>query len=159
MAKVTPATRALDQARVPYILHTYAYDPSAEKIGLQAAEGVGVSAARVFKTLMVLVDGKPACVLVPSDCETSMKKVAALFGGKAAQMMRPEEAEKLTGYHVGGISPLGGRRRVPVAVDERALAFETIFINGGQRGLQAELAPDALLSVLGAKCGALVVTE
>ncbi len=80
-----------------------------------------------------------------------MKKLAAAFGGKSAHMMRPEEAEKMTGYHVGGISPLGQKRRVPVAVDEKALGFETILINGGQRGLQAEVSPTLLLEALNAK--------
>ena len=148
MAKATPATRVLDRAGVGYTLHTYVYDSGAGKIGLQAAEAIGASPGRVFKTLMARVDDKAVCVLIPSDREASMKKLASVFGGKTAHMMRPEEAEKFTGYHVGGISPLGQKRMVPTAVDDAALAFDTVFINGGQRGLQAEVAPAALLKVL-----------
>ena len=104
-----------------FTLHTYDYDPDAESIGLQAAEALGVEAARVLKTLMAEVDGKPVCAVVPSDCEVSMKKLAGAFGGKAANMMRPADAERLTGYHVGGISPFGQKKRVPVAIEETAL--------------------------------------
>ena len=77
--------------------------------------------ARVLKTLMAEVDGKPVCAVVPSDCEVSMKKLAGAFGAKAAKMMRPADAERLTGYHVGGISPFGQKKRVPVAIEEAAL--------------------------------------
>src|ERR1700676_3295432 len=121
-------------------LHTYAYDSSAAStgIGLQAAEALGVEPGRMLKTLMADVDGKPVCVIVPSDCEVSMKKLAAAFDGKAAAMMRPADAERLTGYHVGGISPFGQKKRVPVAIEQTALTNPTVFVNGGQRGLQIE---------------------
>ena len=101
-----------------FTLHTYDYDPDAERIGLQAAEALGVAPERMLKTLMAEVDGKPVCVVVPSDREVSMKKLAAAFGGKSAKMMRPPDAERLTGYHVGGISPFGQKKRVPVAIEE-----------------------------------------
>src|ERR671927_1012192 len=117
MSKVTPATRALDAAGVAFTLHTYDYDPDAASIGLQAASALGEPPDRVLKTLMALVDGKPVCVIVPSDREVSMKKLAAAFGGKSAQMMKPAEAERLSGYKVGGISPFGQMRRVPTAIE------------------------------------------
>jgi Cys-tRNA(Pro)/Cys-tRNA(Cys) deacylase len=90
---------------------------------------------------MAEVDGKPVCVIVPSDREVSMKKLAAAFRGKAASMMRRADAERLTGYHVGGISPFGQKKRVPVALDAAVLSERTVFLNGGQRGAEIELDP------------------
>jgi Cys-tRNA(Pro)/Cys-tRNA(Cys) deacylase len=127
---------------VKFTLHAYDYDPDAESIGLQAAEALGVAPKRMLKTLMAEVDGKPVCAVVPSDCEVSMKKLAAAFGGKTAKMMRPADAERLTGYHVGGISPFGQKKRVPVTIEQAALTETSVLVNGGQRGLQIELAPD-----------------
>src|SRR3954451_17135891 len=105
MSKATPATRALTAAGVAFTVHTYDYDPDAASIGLQAASALAENPARVLKTLMALVDGKPVCVIVPSDQEISMKKLAVVATAKTAQMMNPPEAERLTGYKVGGISP------------------------------------------------------
>jgi Cys-tRNA(Pro)/Cys-tRNA(Cys) deacylase len=150
MSKSTPATLALDKAGVDYTLHLCEYDPDAERIGLQAAEAMGVQPRRVLKTLMAEVDGKPVCAVVPSDREVSMKKLAAAFHGKAAKMMRPADAERLTGYRVGGISPFGQRKQVPVAMEEAALNETSVFLNGGQRGLQIELAPNTAQEALGA---------
>jgi Cys-tRNA(Pro)/Cys-tRNA(Cys) deacylase len=148
MSKTTRATQALEKVGVKFTLHTYAYDPDAASIGLQAAEALGVPPARVLKTLMAEVDGKPVCAVVPSDCEVSMKKLASAFAGKTAKMMRPADAERLTGYHVGGISPFGQKKRVPVAIEMAALGHPSVFLNGGQRGLQVELAPhDAVKAV------------
>jgi Cys-tRNA(Pro)/Cys-tRNA(Cys) deacylase len=101
----TPATTALTRAGIGFRLHVIAYNPGAQRVGLQAAEALGVPAHRVLKTLMAKVDGKPVCVVVPSDCEVAMKKLAAAFGGKSAEMMRPPDAERLTGYHVAGSAP------------------------------------------------------
>ena len=148
MAKTTRATQAVQQARLPHSLHRYDYDPDAEAIGLQAAEGLGVAPGEVLKTLMTLVDGKPVCVVIASDREVSMKKLAAAIGGKAAQMMKPADAERATGYVVGGISPFGQKKRVPVVVDAGALSQALVFVNGGQRGLQIRLAPADLVSGL-----------
>ena len=155
MSKTTPATKALQKLGVKFVLHTYVYDSDAESIGLQAAEALGVAPFRMLKTLMAEVDGRPVCVVVPSDGEVSMKKLASAFGGKAAKMMRPADAERLTGYHVGGISPFGQKKRVPVAVEQAALAETSIYLNGGQRGLQIELAPDDAVKALGAAVAAL----
>ena len=99
---------------------------------------------------MAEVDGRPVCVIVPSDREVSMKTLAAAFQGKSAKMMRPANAERLTGYHVGGISPFGQKKRVPTAIEQSALAERSVFINGGQRGLQIEVDPNDAVRVLGA---------
>ena len=150
MSKTTRATQMLEKLGVKFTLHAYDYDPDAESIGLQAAESLGVEAARVLKTLMAEVDGKPVCAVVPSDREVSMKKLASAFGGKAAKMMRPADAERLTGYHVGGISPFGQKKRVPVAIEAAALCHKSVFLNGGQRGLQVELDPNDAAQAAGA---------
>ena len=141
MSKTTRATQALAKIGVSFTLHTYVYDPDADSIGMQAAAAMGVAPSRVLKTLMAEVDGRPVCVAVPSDREVSMKKLAYAFGGKAAKMMRAADAERLTGYHVGGISPFGQKKRVPTAIEQAALAETSIYLNGGQRGLQIELDP------------------
>jgi Cys-tRNA(Pro)/Cys-tRNA(Cys) deacylase len=151
MAKTTPATLALAKATIAFELTTYDYDPAADRIGIAAAEALGVAPGIVLKTLMAEVDGKPVCVVVPSDREVSMKKLAATFGGKAAQMLKPEAAERLTGYKVGGISPFGQKKRVPTVLEATALALEAVFINGGQRGLQIRLRPADALTALGGK--------
>jgi len=156
MSKTTRATQALEKLGVKFTLHAYDYDPDAASIGLQAAEALGVEPARVLKTLMAEVDGKPVCAVVPSDCEVSMKKLATAFGAKAAKMMRPADAERLTGYHVGGISPFGQKKRVPVAVEEAALGHASVFLNGGQRGLQVELDPNDAVKAAGAIARTLV---
>ena len=157
MSRTTRATQALEKLGVKFTVRTYAYDPDAESIGLQAAEALGVEPRRVLKTLMAEVDGKPVCVVVPSDSEVSMKKLAAAFGGKAAKMMRPADAERLTGYHVGGISPFGQKKRVPVAIEAAALGHSSVFINGGQRGLQVEIDPNDAVKATGAIAQALMV--
>ena len=155
MPKTTPATLALRKLGIAFKLHTYVYDSSAESTGLQAAEALGVEPSRMLKTLMTEVDGNPVCVVVPADCEVSMKKLAAALGGKAANMMRPADAERLTGYHVGGISPFGQKKRVPVAIEQAALSHLTVFVNGGQRGLQIELDPNDAALAAGAVAVAL----
>jgi Cys-tRNA(Pro)/Cys-tRNA(Cys) deacylase len=150
MSKTTHATQTLSKLGAAFTLHTYDYDPDAESIGLQAAEALGIAPRRMLKTLMAEVDGKPVCVVVPSDKEVSMKKLAAAFRGKSAKMMRPADAERMTGYHVGGISPFGQKKRVPVAMEQDALSETTVYLNGGQRGLQIEIAPEAARMALDA---------
>ncbi len=110
-----------------------------DRIGLQAAEALGEPPERVLKTLMALVDGKPVCIMIPSDCEVSMKKLASAFGGKSAQMMKPSDAERMTGYKVGGISPFGQRRMTPVAMEEHALLHSYVFINAVNAGCKSGL--------------------
>jgi len=141
MSKTTAATLALTKAGVGFTYFPYDYDPDAPRIGLKAAEALGKAPEQVFKTLMAEVDGKPVCVVVPSDSEVSMKKLAAAFGGKSANMMKPADAERLTGFKVGGISPFGQRKKVPTAIDETVELFDEVLINGGQRGLLVGLSP------------------
>lgn len=150
MSSSTRATKALEQARAVFTVHHYTYDPGADRVGLQAAEALGEVPARVLKTLMTKVDGKPACVILPSDREVSMKRLAAALGGKAAEMMPPAEAERLTGYKVGGISPFGQTKRVPVVLESAALEHERVYLNGGQRGLQVRMDPREIARVLAA---------
>jgi Cys-tRNA(Pro)/Cys-tRNA(Cys) deacylase len=156
MSKTTRATQALQGAGIPFTVHTYEYDPNAERIGLHAAEAMGADPASVLKTLMVLVDNKPACVILPSHQEVNLKKLAAALGGKAAQMMKPADAERITGYHVGGISPFGQKKRVPTVLEQSAFEHDQVFINGGQRGLQVKLDPRAAASVLEAKVAGVI---
>jgi Cys-tRNA(Pro)/Cys-tRNA(Cys) deacylase len=156
MSKSTRATLALTKAAAAFTVHAYDYDPTADRIGMAAAEALGEEPCRVLKTLMAEVDGKPVCVVVPSDREVSIKKLAAAFQGKSAHMMKPAEAERLTGYHVGGISPFGQKKQVPTAIEEAALAEPLVYINGGQRGLQVRLAPDDARKALNAVAAPLI---
>ena len=150
MSKSTRATKALEQAGVAFSIHVYAYDPDADKIGMQAAEALGEAPRRVLKTLVALVDGKPVCVVLRSDREVSMKKLAAALGGKSAEMMKPAEAERISGYKIGGVSPFGQTRRLKTAIDAEALAEPHVYVNGGQRGLQARLNPQDVARLLDA---------
>jgi Cys-tRNA(Pro)/Cys-tRNA(Cys) deacylase len=148
MAKGTPATVALQKVSVAFTLHEHDYDPDAARIGMQAAAALGVEPARLLKTLMARAGRDVVCVLVPYDREVSLKRLAAAAGAKDAAMLPAAEAERITGYRVGGISPFGQRRRVRVLIDETALAFAAVVANGGRRGLQIELAPHDLVRVL-----------
>lgn len=156
MSKTTRATQALAKAGVSFELIAYDYDPEAPRVGLQAAEAIGEPPHRVLKTLMATVDGKPVCAVIPSDREVSMKKLAAAFQGKSAAMMKPADAERLTGYHVGGISPFGQKKVVPTAIEEAALGEPYVFMNGGQRGLQVRLDPKGALEALKARAAPLI---
>jgi len=150
MSKTTRATLHLARLGVKFALHVYDYHPDAERIGLQAAAALGIDPRRMLKTLMAEVDGKPVCVVLPSDRDVSMKKLAVALSGKAAMMMRPADAERLTGYHVGGISPFAQKKPSPVVVDQAALAEPSVYLNGGQRGLQVELDPNDVVRALDA---------
>jgi Cys-tRNA(Pro)/Cys-tRNA(Cys) deacylase len=156
MSKTTRATQMLSKAGIAFTLHEYDYDPHAERIGLQAAEALHVPAHLLLKTLMAELDGKPVCVVVPSDREVGMKKLAAAFHGKSASMMKPADAERITGYHVGGISPFGQKRLVPTAIEAAAMDEPLVYINAGQRGLLLSVAPKAALTILKAIAAPLV---
>ncbi|MFZ1104654.1 MAG: Cys-tRNA(Pro) deacylase [Hyphomicrobiaceae bacterium] len=156
MSKATRATRVLERAGVAFTVHSYDYAPDADSVGLQAAEALGEPPERVLKTLMVLVDGKPACVIVPSDREVSMKKLAAALAGKSAQMMKPADAERISGCKVGGISPFGQMRRLPTVIEAQALEHDQVYMNGGQRGLQVRLKPQDAVAVLEAVAAPIV---
>ncbi len=150
MAKSTPATLALEKAGVAFKLHEYDYDPNAARIGMQAAEALGIEPARLLKTLMAKAGSDVICVLVPSDREVNLKKLAQAAGVKSCAMLPAAEAERITGYHVGGISAFGQKKRARVFIEQSALAFPLIVANGGRRGLQVELAPADLVRVLDA---------
>jgi Cys-tRNA(Pro)/Cys-tRNA(Cys) deacylase len=150
MSKTTPATLFLDKTKVAYALATYVYDPTADRIGLQAAEALGAPPCEVLKTLIVKADGRPACVVLASDREVSMKKLAAALGAKACEMMPPPDAERITGYRVGGVSPFGQKKPLPTVLDAQAAGLAQAYVNGGQRGLQVRLAPADLVRLLDA---------
>jgi Cys-tRNA(Pro)/Cys-tRNA(Cys) deacylase len=137
---VTPAVALLDRERVPYVLHAYDHDPKAPSYGLEAAEKLGLDPARVFKTLVADVGGTLVCCVVPVERQLDLRSL-----GKRARIATPTEAERATGYVVGGISPLGQRRRLDTIVDESAAGFATVHVSAGRRGLEVELAPDDLL--------------
>jgi len=150
MTKGTPATLALEKAGVTFTLHEYDYDPNAARIGMQAAEALGIEPARLLKTLMARAGQEVVCVLLASDREVNLKKLAAAAGAKSAAMVGAQEAERITGYHVGGISAFGQRKCVRTFIDKAALAFPKLVMNGGRRGLQVELAADDAVRVLNA---------
>jgi Cys-tRNA(Pro)/Cys-tRNA(Cys) deacylase len=151
MAKSTPATTALEKAGIAFTLHEYDYDPNAPRIGLQAAEALGIAPDRLLKTLMAKAGNAIVCVMAPSDKEVSLKRLAAAAGAKEAAMLPPAEAERVTGYHVGGLSPLGQRKRSAAFIERAALSHPTVLVNGGRRGLQIEIAPSDLVRAIGAK--------
>lgn len=142
----TPATVALTKAGVEHTVHTYEHDPSAASYGLEAAEAMGLDPARVFKTLLASVDGKLVVGIVPVSGQLDLKAVAAAAGGKKAVMADPADAERATGYVVGGISPLGQKRAHPTVVDASALDHPTVFVSGGRRGMEIELSPADLVA-------------
>ena len=152
----TPGLKFLQARAIAFTLHPYTYDPYAEAVGLAAAAALGLDPHLTLKTLMVEVDGKPFCCVIPSDRQLSMKKVAAVFGGKSAAMMLPARAEKLTGYRVGGISPFGQKRAVPTAVEVTVCHAPRVWINAGQRGLLLGLDPQQALAALGGLAPALI---
>ena len=154
MSRTTRATQMLTKAGISFTTVTYDYDPNADRIGLQAAEAIGEAPHLVLKTLMAELDGKPICVVVPSDREVSMKKLAAALGAKSAEMAAVPDAERITGYRVGGVSPFGQKKRLPTVFDAASAERAKVFVNGGQRGLQVRIAPADLVRVLGATVAA-----
>ncbi len=143
----TTATLALERAKIPFTLHEYAHDSKAESYGREASQALGVSADRVFKTLVAEVDGKLVVGVVPVEGQLDLKALAAASGGKKAVMAQVAAAERATGYVAGGISPVGQRKRLPVVVDSSAMGFATVFCSAGRRGLEIELAPADLVRV------------
>ena len=142
--KGTPAIVAAERAGIAFRVHDYAHDPRAESFGTEAVEKLGIDPARVFKTLVADVDGTLTVAVVPVEAQLDLRSL-----GKRARMADPRAAERSTGYVTGGISPLGQRRQLPTVLDESALGFETIYVSGGRRGLEIELAPGDLLALTG----------
>ena len=146
----TPAAGALDAAGVAFTVHAYEHDPAAASYGEEAAEAMGVSQDRVFKTLLADVDGTLTVGVVPVAARLDLKALAAAVGGKHAAMADPAAAERATGYVLGGISPLGQRKRLRTVLDDSALAHPTVYVSAGRRGLEVELAPRDLLTLTAA---------
>ncbi|WP_461189899.1 Cys-tRNA(Pro) deacylase [Arthrobacter sp. Z4-13] len=149
-AQGTPATAILAAAGVPFVLHPYTHDPSAASYGAEAAEVLGIHPSKVFKTLMVEVEGRLAVGIVPVSGTLDLKAFAAALGAKKAAMADPATAQRRTGYVLGGISPLGQRLPSPTVLDRSALALETLLVSGGKRGLDIELSPADLVRLTGA---------
>lgn len=142
--KGTPAIVAAERAGVAFTVHEYLHDPASRSYGLEAAEKLGVDAARVFKTLVADVDGTLTVAIVPVGAQLDQRAL-----GKRVTMADPKLAERTTGYVLGGISPLGQRKQLPTVIDESAFGFETIHVSAGRRGLEIELAPADLLALTG----------
>jgi len=150
---------ALDGAGVRYVVHEFHHEPGDRNYGLVAAEALGVEPDRVFKTLLANLTTdrgvEPVVGIVPVSGHLSLRGLAAALGGKRAEMCPTDAAERLTGYVVGGISPFGQKRRLRTAIDETCVLFDTVFVSGGRRGLDLELAPDALVGALDAVVAAI----
>lgn len=143
----TPATVALTAAGTAFTVHAYAHDPASPSYGEEAAEALGVSPDRVFKTLVADVDGHLTVAVVPVAGSLDLKALASAVGGKRATMADPAAAERTTGYVRGGISPLGQRKRLPTVLDASARSHETICVSAGRRGLEVELSPKDLAAL------------
>jgi Cys-tRNA(Pro)/Cys-tRNA(Cys) deacylase len=146
----TPALVILQRSGVDFSVHTYAHDPAAESFGMEAAEALDLDPATVFKTLLAEVDGASTVAIVPVTGQLDLKGLAAARGGKRARMMEVAAAERMTGYVAGGISPLGQRKALPTVIDASAEGLATIYVSGGQRGLDIGIAPADLLRLTGA---------
>ena len=148
---MTPAINAAKQAKVPFRIHEYPHDPKAESYGEEAAEKLNLPLQQVFKTLVVSLDGKALAVaVVPVAGMLDMKQCAAALGGKKCEMAAQKDAERATGYVLGGISPLGQKKRLRTVIDSSAQQFATMFVSAGRRGLEIELAPADLAALAGA---------
>ncbi|WP_152363574.1 Cys-tRNA(Pro) deacylase [Microlunatus speluncae] len=143
----TPATALLAKAKIDFTLHPYDHDPANTGFGDEAAAALGVDRQRIFKTLVAEVAGSPVLAVVPVAQQLDLKALAAARGAKKATLADVEDAARLTGSVVGGISPLGSRRPLPVVIDASAESYPTIFVSAGKRGLQLELSPAALTKI------------
>lgn len=144
---MTPAVRALEVAEVAFALHAYEHDGSLRDFGREAAEALGLEPERVFKTIVVDVDGHEAVAVVPVTSKVGLKAVGAALRGKRVELCDHRRAERITGYVVGGISPIGQKRRLPTVIDDTCELFDTVFVSAGRRGLDVELAPADLVAV------------
>lgn len=148
-AAATPALTAVSRAGVAHQVHSYDHDPAHPSYGAEAAQALGVDPARVFKTLVATVDGRLILGVVPVAGSLDLKALAAAVGGRRAAMADPADAQRATGYVLGGISPIGGRTRLPLVLDDSAVGWETVLVSAGRRGLEVELAPADLLALTG----------
>ena len=145
----TPATVALAAAGIAFTAHAYHHDPANRDFGREAATALQLDPEQVFKTLVAEVDGHLVVALVPVTATLDLKALAAAVGGRRAAMADPAVAERKTGYVLGGISPIGQKTPLKTVVDETSVLFDTIFVSGGRRGFDIELAPSDLLDVTG----------
>jgi len=155
MALGTPATVALSAAGIQFTPHAYEHDAANTNFGLEAASLLQLDPEQVFKTLLADVDGTLTVAIVPVTGKLDLKALAAAVGGKKAEMADPRVAERKTGYVVGGISPIGQKTRHTTVLDETAELFDTIFVSGGRRGFDIELAPADLLAITGGQLAAI----
>jgi Cys-tRNA(Pro)/Cys-tRNA(Cys) deacylase len=151
----TPATRLLAQRKIPHNVHAYPHDARSASYGLEAADALRAEPARVFKTLVAVVDGGLVVGVVPVAGSLDLKALAGAVGGKRAALADPADAERATGYVLGGISPLGQRKRLATVLDASAAGFPTVFVSAGRRGLEVELAPSDLIRLTAATVAAI----
>ncbi|MFV0347589.1 MAG: Cys-tRNA(Pro) deacylase [Halodesulfovibrio sp.] len=148
---MTPAIDTAKKAKISYVVHEYHHDPDAESYGLEAAEKLNTDPARVFKTLVVSDGGKDLTVaVVPVEHQLDLKLLAKAVGAKKMAMADVKLVERTTGYVVGGVSPLGQKKRLRTVIDASAQNFETMFVSAGRRGLEIELSPADLAALTGA---------
>jgi len=143
---MTPAINFAKKHKIEYQVHAYEHDPSAASFGLEAAEKLGLDPARVFKTLVVELDGRELAVaIIPVIAKLDLKRFAKALGGKKAAMAEQRKVERTTGYVLGGVSPLGQKKPLRTLLDESAREYPTLFVSAGRRGLDIELKPDDLV--------------